>query len=77
LFVGSLAFDGATPGTAELFYSSATTGSRDRSDADVHFTASNGQLTPGFVGDVTGDGYSDVVLLDSGGANPSTLKLLY
>jgi FG-GAP repeat protein len=77
LFVGSLAFDGSTPGSAELFYSEASSGSRQRSEADVHFTASNGQLTPGFVGDITGDGYADVVLLDSGGANPSRMKLLY
>ena len=77
LFVGSLAFDSATPGSADLFYSDATTGSRERSKADVHFASSNGQLTPGFVGDVTGDGYADVVMLDSGGASPSSLKLLY
>lgn len=82
LFVGSLAYDPAgtaddAPGTAELFYSDATTGARSRSAADVHFTSSNGQLTPGFVGDINGDGYSDAVLLDSGGANPSRLTLLY
>ena len=77
MFVGSLAFDSATPGSADLFYSDATTGSRERSKADVHFASSNGQLTPGFVGDVTGDGYADVVMLDSGGASPSSLKLLY
>lgn len=77
LFVGSLAFDTANAGSAELFYSDATTASRERSRADVHFASSNGQVTPGFVGDVTGDGYVDVVLLDSGGASPSTLKLLY
>jgi len=77
VLVGSLAFDASTPGSAELFYSDATSGARQRSSADVHFTSSNGQLTPGLVGDVTGDGFADVVLLDSGGANPSTLKLLY
>ena len=82
VFVGSLAYDPAgtledAPGTAELFYSDATTGARTRSGADVHFGSLNGQLTPGFVGDVTGDGYADAVLLDSGGANPSTLTLLY
>jgi FG-GAP repeat protein len=66
VLVGSVFANGA-PGTADLFYSDATTGSRSRSLADVRVASSgNGQMTPGFVGDLDGDGFRDFVILDSG-----------
>jgi hypothetical protein len=66
VLVGSVFANGA-PGTTDLFYSDATTGNRSRSLADVRITSSgNGQMTPSFVGDISGDGFRDLVILDSG-----------
>jgi hypothetical protein len=72
-------FANGAPGTTELFYSDATTQSRQRSAADANFDSSgNGQLTPGYVGDISGDGFRDVAILDSGPALSATrLKLYY
>jgi hypothetical protein len=67
------------PGATDLFYSDATTQSRLRSTADMHLNSSgNGQMTPSFVGDVTGDGFRDIVILDSGPSlTTHRLTLLY
>src|SRR5690606_8629648 len=77
VFVGSAIANG-NPGTAELFYSDATTQNRSRSAADVTFdSAGNGQMTPGFVGDISGDGFRDIAILDSGSGLPATTLTLY
>jgi hypothetical protein len=78
VLVGSVFANGA-PGTADLFYSDSTTGGRVRSLADVRITSSgNGQMTPSFVGDISGDGFRDVVILDSGPSlGTPHLTLLY
>jgi hypothetical protein len=80
LMIGSIFANGAR-GTANLFYSDATTGNRARSGADATFTSSaNGQMTPSFVGDISGDGFRDIAILDSGSLQqqPTTrLTLLY
>ena len=67
------------PGATDLFYSDATTQSRLRSTADMHLNSSgNGQMTPSFVGDVTGDTFRDIAILDSGPSLGTTrLTLLY
>jgi hypothetical protein len=77
LFIGSRA-NGA-PGSADLFYSDASAQNRVRSAADAVIDSSgNGQMTPGFVGDISGDGFRDVAILDSGPAPVVTrLTLLY
>lgn len=77
VLVGS-AFANGNPGTAELFYGDATGRNRSRSQADVSFgSAGNGQMTPGFVGDVSGDGFRDLAILDSGSGLPATTLTLY
>jgi len=78
VLVGSLFLNGAA-GSAELFYSDSTTQNRTRSAADARFSSTaNGLMTPSFVGDVTGDGFRDIAILDSGAGQPSTsLTLLY
>jgi hypothetical protein len=77
VLIGS-AFANNEPGTAELFYSDATTQNRLRSAADVTFhSAGNGQMTPSFVGDIDGDGFRDIAILDSGSALPATTLTLY
>jgi hypothetical protein len=78
VLIGSRANNGA-PGTADLFYSDAATQNRVRSAADMVIDSSgNGQMTPGFVGDISGDGFRDVAILDSGPAPVVTrLTLLY
>jgi hypothetical protein len=77
VLVGSV-FAQNTPGSAELFYSDATTQNRLRSAADARFSsAGNGQLTPSFIGDVTGDGFHDIAILDSGTGVPSTTLTLF
>jgi hypothetical protein len=72
-------FANGTAGTAEVFYSDASTQNRRRSGADANFDSSgNGQLTPGYVGDISGDGFRDIAILDSGFSLPVTrLKLYY
>ena len=72
-------FANGAPGTTELFYSDETTQNRRRSAADANFESSgNGQLTPGYVGDISGDGFRDIAILDSGSSLPVTrLKLYY
>jgi hypothetical protein len=86
LFVGSLfntvnGPNGSSvpaPGTADLFYSDATTQNRLRSSADARFSSSgNGQMTPSFVGDISGDGFRDIAVLDSGPALPATRLTLF
>jgi hypothetical protein len=79
LCVGSRFVAGRASGSADLFYSDATTQNRARSAADAVVTSSgNGQVTPGFVGDISGDGFRDLAILDSGPALGSTrLTLLY
>ena len=69
----------SAPGATDLFYSDATTQSRLRSTADMHLNSSgNGQMTPSFVGDVTGDTFRDIAILDSGPSLGTTrLTLLY
>jgi hypothetical protein len=77
VLIGS-AFANNEPGTVELFYSDATTQNRRRSAADVTFeSAGNGQMTPSFVGDIDGDGFRDIAILDSGSALPTTTLTLY
>lgn len=83
VLVGSI-FANNNPGTAELFYSDATTGNRLRSGADATIVSSaNGYMTPGFVGDIDGDGFRDVAIVESrrSATTPPTagtiLKLLY
>jgi hypothetical protein len=78
VLVGSI-FANGTPGSADLFYSDSTTQNRTRSSADAHISSTaNGLITPGFVGDVTGDGFRDIAILDSGAGQPTTgLTLLY
>ncbi|HTV21382.1 MAG TPA: FG-GAP-like repeat-containing protein, partial [Polyangiaceae bacterium] len=77
VLIGS-AFANGAPGTADLFYSDATTQNRKRSAADVTFdSGGNGQMTPSFVGDIDGDGFRDIVILDSGSALPATTLTLY
>jgi hypothetical protein len=77
VLIGS-AFANNEPGRAELFYSDGTTQNRRRSAADVTFrSAGNGQMTPSFVGDIDGDGFRDIAILDSGSALPATTLTLY
>jgi hypothetical protein len=77
VLIGS-AFANNEPGTAELFYSDGTTQNRRRSAADVTFdSAGNGQMTPSFVGDIDGDGFRDIAILDSGSSLPATTLTLY
>jgi hypothetical protein len=78
VLVGSI-FANGTPGSADLFYSDSTTQNRTRGSADAHISSTaNGLITPGFVGDVTGDGFRDIAILDSGAGQPTTgLTLLY
>lgn len=78
VLVGSI-FANGRPGSADLFYSDSTTQNRTRSTADARFSSTaNGLITPSFVGDVTGDGFRDIAILDSGAGQPSTgLTLLY
>jgi hypothetical protein len=68
---------GATAfGVAQLFYGALNGVGRARSAADFAYTSTRGQVVPNFVGDINGDGFNDVALLDSGfGAN--TLFVLY
>jgi hypothetical protein len=72
------------PGTAELFYSGVATGNRLRSAADASYVSTaNGYMTPGFVGDIDGDGFRDIAIVESRRTattppTPATsLKLLY
>jgi hypothetical protein len=77
VLIGS-AFANDEPGTAELFYSDGTTQNRRRSAADVTFrSAGDGQMTPSFVGDIDGDGFRDIAILDSGSSLPATTLTLY
>jgi hypothetical protein len=86
LFIGSLFnqvndAEGNTvpaPGSADLFYCDATTQNRLRSSAEARFNSSgNGQMTPGFVGDISGDGFRDIAILDSGPALAATRLTLF
>ncbi len=53
-------------GSAQLFYGAAGATARTRTTADFTHTATvaNGQVVPNFVGDINGDGFNDIALLD-------------
>lgn len=74
LLIGATAPDTGAPagstGRAQLFYGTSGGGARARAAADFSYSAASGQVVPNFVGDIDGDGFDDLALLDSGsGAN--------
>lgn len=75
LAVGSLA--GASGGSLALFYGESPVTGRVRSSADFTLAASTSSLlVPNFVGDVDGDGFDDLAVVD-GGAGADRLILLH
>jgi hypothetical protein len=65
-----------TKGLGELFYGAVGSGGRARTTSDFSYTPINSQVVPNFVGDVNGDTYPDVAILDSG-FGPNAVFLLY
>ncbi len=73
LVVGSLA-----TGSADLFYGQVDGDARQRSSADFSLVAeTTGQMVPNFVGDINGDGFDDLAIVDSGSGVTDKLILLY
>jgi hypothetical protein len=77
---GELLLGAFGPGASvEIFYGDTGVVSRARVDADFGFTAGPGDLNPNFVGDIDGDGWNDVAILefnpfaDPGGTTKITL----
>ncbi len=75
--VGSVTGNGV-PGRVELFYADAGLGARARTNADALFVSTgNGNMNPSFVGDIDGDSFNDLAILDSGASITTRLTLLY
>lgn len=75
LAVGSLA--GASGGSMALFYGVGTIASRLRNSADFTLASSATSLmVPNFVGDIDGDGFDDLAVVD-GGAGADRVILLH
>jgi hypothetical protein len=81
-FVGSGTPITAPPGSrgsSQLFYGAVDAVARTRTTADFTHTSTltNGQVVPNFVGDVNGDGFNDIAVLDGALDVADALFLLY